>query len=230
MTVIELNRLIDHTILKPEANSSDIKRLCQEAIQYNFASVFVNPCWVALTAALLKNTGIKVGSVAGFPSGANSTVIKVKEAEQDIKDGGEEIDVVLNIGKCKEKDYRYVETEIGELRKAGPSPVVLKIIIECALLTDEEKKEAALLIKNCGADSVKTSTGFGPWGAKVEDVILLRNTVGPDFGVKASGGIKDCQTALKLVEAGANRIGTSSSVKIMEEFHKLQLSLAKQTR
>lgn len=170
---------------------------------------------------------MKTGSVAGFPLGASTTIIKLKEAEQDIKDGAEEIDVVMNIGRFKEGNYRYVEEEIKALRQVCQSPINLKIIIETGLLTETQKKEATLIVKDCGADFVKTSTGFGKGGATVEDIILIRKAVGPDFGVKASGGIRDCQTALKLIEAGANRIGTSASVKIMEEYRQLQGSAIK---
>lgn len=220
--MIELNRLIDHTILKPEATSADIERICREAIHYHFATVFINPSRVDLAASLLKDSGVKTGSVTGFPLGASTTIIKLKEAEQDIKDGAEEIDMVMNIGQFKEGNYRYVEEEIKALRQVCQPPLNLKIIIETGLLTEAQKREAALIVKDCGADFVKTSTGFGNGGAAVKDVILLRKTVGPDLGVKASGGIRDCQTVLKLIEAGANRIGTSASVKIMEEYRQLQ--------
>jgi len=225
--MVKLNRLIDHTILKPEATSADIERLCKEAIAYEFATVFVNPGWVTLAAGLLKGTGIRVGSVAGFPLGASATTIKVKEAEQDIEDGAKEVDVVMNIGRFKERDYSFVKAELKELRRVCANPVILKVIIETALLTDEEKKQAARMVKDCGADFVKTSTGFGPAGARIEDVILLRKAVGSGFGIKASGGIRDCHSALQLVEAGANRIGTSASVKIMEEYRQIQLSATK---
>lgn len=225
--MIKLNRLIDHTILKPEATSADVERWCKEAMAYEFVTVFVNPCWVTLAVSLLTGSGIKIGSVAGFPLGASTTVIKARETEQNIKDGAKEIDVVMNIGRFKEKDYKIVGAELKELRRVCVNSIVLKIIIETGLLTDEEKVEAAKLIKDCGADFVKTSTGFGPAGAKIEDVVLLRRAVGPDFGVKASGGIRDCQTALSLVEAGANRIGTSASVKIMEDYRQIQLSATK---
>jgi deoxyribose-phosphate aldolase len=225
--MVNLNRLIDHTILKPDAISSDIERLCNEARAYEFPTVFVNPGWVALAADLLKGTGIKIGSVAGFPLGASTTTIKIKEAEQDIKDGAKEVDVVMNIGRFKEGDYKFVESELKEMRKVCANSIVLKIIIEASLLTDKEKVQAARMVKDCGADFVKTSTGFGLAGAKIEDVVLLRKAVGPDFGVKASGGIRDCHTALQLMEAGANRIGTSASVKIMEEYRQIQLSATK---
>jgi len=223
--MIELNRMIDHTVLKPEATSDDIKRLCREAIEYELATAFVNPGWVSLAVSLLKGTRIKVGSVAGFPLGASTTLIKVKETEQNINAGAKEIDVVMNIGRFREGDYKFVESEFKELRKVCTNPIVLKIIIETGLLTDNEKEQAARLIKDCGADFVKTSTGFGPGGANLEDVILLRKVVGPDFGVKASGGIRDCQTALRLVDAGANRIGTSASVRIMKEYRQIQHSV-----
>lgn len=226
-TRIELNRWIDHTILKPEATSADIERLCQEALSFEFATVFVNPCWINLAASLLKGSQTKVGSVAGFPLGANSMEVKAKEAEKAIQDGADEIDMVMNIGRFKQGDGKYVEKEIKAVRSICADPVILKIIIETALLTDQEKRKAAVLVKECGADFVKTSTGFGPAGAKVEDIALLRQAVGPGFGIKASGGIRDYATVLKLIQAGANRIGTSASVEIMQEFRQQQASAVK---
>jgi deoxyribose-phosphate aldolase len=219
---MELNRVIDHTILKPEATQKEIEKICREALEYNFATVFVNPCWVGLVAKLLKGSQTKTGSVTGFPLGVSTIKQKEKEAEENIQNGAVEIDMVMNIGRFKQKDYGYVEEEIRAMRKICLAPLNLKVIIEAGLLTNEEKKIAAKLIKNCGADFVKTSTGFGSCGARVEDVRLLRQVVGPDFGVKASGGIRDCQFALKLLEAGANRIGSSASVQIMQEFRRLQ--------
>ena len=218
----ELNRVIDHTILKPEATQMDIERICKEALEHSFATVFINPCWVSLVAKLLKGSHTKTGSVAGFPLGVSTIEQKEKEAEENIQNGAVEIDMVMNIGRFKQKDYGYVEEEIRSMRKVCLAPLNLKVIIEAGLLTDEEKKIAAKLIKDCGADFVKTSTGFGSSGARVEDVALLRKVVGPDFGVKASGGIRDCQFALKLLEAGANRIGSSASVQIIQEFRRLQ--------
>ena len=209
--------LIDHTLLKPEATSIQIERLCQEAVKFGFASVFVNPFWVNFCHKFLKSSKVKVGSVVGFPLGATTTKIKVFETEAEIKEGATEIDMVMNVGAFKEKKFRLVEDEINSIKKICGEGIILKVIIEAGLLTDEEKREAALIVKNSGADFVKTNTGLGTGGATVPDVKLIRGAVGPDFGVKASGGIRDYQTVLKLIEAGANRIGTSASVKIMQE-------------
>lgn len=209
--------LIDHTLLKPEATSSQIEQLCREAISFGFATVFVNPFWVNFCHELLKNSKVKIGSVVGFPLGATTTKIKVFETENEIRDGANEIDMVMNVGAIKEKKFRLVEDEIKSIKKICGEKIILKVIIEAGLLTDEEKKEAALIVKNSGADFVKTNTGLGTGGATVQDVKLIREAVGPDFGVKASGGIRDYQMVLKLIEAGANRIGTSASVKIIQE-------------
>jgi deoxyribose-phosphate aldolase len=220
--MLELNRVIDHTILIPECTQFDVERICKEALEHNFATVFVNPCWVSLAAKLLKGSHTKVGSVAGFPLGASTTDQKIREAEENIKNGAVETDMVMNVGIFRQKDFAYVEKEIRAVRKVCLPPLDLKVIIEAGLLTDQEKKTAADLVKKSGADFVKTSTGFGSGGAKIEDVILLRKAVGADFGVKASGGIRDCRFALKLLEAGANRIGSSVSVQIMQEYKRLQ--------
>jgi len=209
--------LIDHTLLRPEATSSQIEQLCQEATSLGFATVFVNPFWVNFCHKLLKNTKVKIGSVVGFPLGATTTKIKIFETENEIKEGATEIDMVMNVGAFKEKKFRLVEDEINSIKKICGEGIILKVIIEAGLLTDEEKREAALIVKNSGADFVKTNTGLGTGGATAEDVKLIREKVGPDFGVKASGGIRDYQTVWKLIEAGANRIGTSASVKIMQE-------------
>ncbi|HKZ21753.1 MAG TPA: deoxyribose-phosphate aldolase [candidate division Zixibacteria bacterium] len=209
--------LIDHTLLKPEATSSQIEQLCQEAISFGFASIFVNPFWVNLCHKFLKNTKVKVGSVVGFPLGASTTKIKIFETESEIKAGANEIDMVMNVGAFKENNYRLIEDEIKTIKKICSKKIILKVIIEAGLLTNSEKKEATLIVRNSGADFVKTNTGLGTGGATFEDVKLIREAVGPDFGVKASGGIRDYQSVLKLIEAGANRIGTSASVMIMQE-------------
>jgi deoxyribose-phosphate aldolase len=219
--MIQLNRLIDHTILKPDTTRQDIERTCREAIRFEFATVFVSPCWISIAKDLLKSGPVKLGSTAGFPLGANHIEIKVKETQMNIADGADEIDAVLNLGKLKENDYDYLQRELSALRNTCGNTVVLKIIIETGLLTEQEKREAALLVRDSGADFVKTSTGFGPGGAKVDDICLLRETLGPEFKIKASGGIRDCQTALRLVRAGATRIGTSASVKIVREYKEL---------
>jgi len=218
MSRINLPFLIDHTNLKPEATPEDIKRLCQEGIKYGFCAVCVNPCYVKLAAQELKGSKVKVCSVSGFPLGANRTDLKVKEAELGCKDGAAEIDMVINVGNLKAGDYKSIEKEINLILKAIGVGKILKVILETALLTQEEKIKGAKIVKESGAHFVKTSTGWGSGGATVEDVVLLRKTVGKDFGVKASGSIRDYQKTLQLIQAGANRIGTSASLKIMEEY------------
>lgn len=212
---MKLNKLIDHTNLKPEATASDITKLCNEAKEYDFASVCVNPTFVPLASKLLKGSDVKVCTVIGFPLGASLTATKVFEAEDVIKNGAEEVDMVINIGKLKDKDYDYVENEIRLIKNACGDKI-LKVIIECCLLTSDEIVKASELSKKAGADFVKTSTGFSKWGAKKEDVKLMRETVGKDMGVKAAGGIKDKEEALEMVEAGATRLGTSHGVDIVK--------------
>ncbi|MDZ4229479.1 MAG: deoxyribose-phosphate aldolase [Patescibacteria group bacterium] len=201
---MDLKQLIDHTLLKPTATKAEIINLCREAGKFKFWSVCVNPVWVKLA----KQQGVRVTSVIGFPLGANALAVKVAEAKQAIKDGADELDVVIN-------RVAVMPTEIPALVAAAKGKVV-KIIIETGYLTDKEKILAAKLVKAGGADFVKTSTGFGSSGATVADVKLLRKVVGPDFGVKASGGIKTKAQALALIKAGANRLGTSSSVAICQ--------------
>lgn len=220
MTRINLPTFIDHTYLKPEASPADIKRLCQEGIKYGFFSVCINPCYVKLAYEELKGSKVKVCSVSGFPLGANRTDLKVKEAELGCKDGAAEIDMVINVGALKSGDYKYVEEEIKSILKEIGEEKVLKVILETSVLTEEEKIKGAKIVKESGAHFVKTSTGWGPGGATVEDVALLRRTVGKNFGVKASGLIRDYQKTLQLIQAGADRIGTSASLKIMEEYLK----------
>lgn len=218
-----LNKYIDHTLLKPEASEKDIEKLCAEAKQYNFATVFVNPGYVKLAAKLLKGSKVKVGCAIGFPLGATTTEVKVKEALQAIKNGAQEIDMVINIGAVKSKNYKLVEDEIKSVVKAV-KPIGVKTILETCLLTNEEKISVAKIAKKCGAKFVKTSTGFSHGGATIEDIKLLRKTVGKKMGVKASGGIRDYKTAIAMIKAGANRIGTSAGVQIMEgeKLEKLQ--------
>jgi len=220
MTRINLAPLIDHTSLKPEATPADIKRLCQEGIKYGFCTVCVNPCYVKLAAGELKGSKVKVCSVSGFPLGANRSDLKVKEAELACRDGAAEIDMVINVGALKSGNYKYAEKEIKSILKGMDEGKILKVILETSVLTEEEKIKGAQIVKESGAHFVKTSTGWGPGGATVEDVALLRKTVGKDFGVKASGLIRDYQKTLQLIQAGANRIGTSASLKIMEEYLK----------
>jgi deoxyribose-phosphate aldolase len=220
MEKIGLAGMIDHTLLKPEATPVDIKKLCQEGLKYEFASICVNPFHVKLAAEELKGSRVKVCSVSGFPLGANSPEVKAKEAESGVKDGAQEIDMVINIGALKSGNYKQLENEIKLILKAVGKGRILKVILETCLLTSKEKIRGAQIVKECGAHFVKTSTGFGPAGATVEDVSLLRKTVGNNLGVKASGGIRDYKKALELIKAGANRIGTSSGVKIVEEYLK----------
>ena len=204
---------IDHTLLRPDATISDIRKLCAEARRYHFYSVCVNGSWVSTAAKLLKGTGVKVAAVVGFPLGAMSQESKWTETEIAIGDGADEIDFVLNIGRLKQGDTRYVRKEIkNEVVAAHGRPV--KVIIETCLLSKKEKILACRIAANAGAHFVKTSTGFGGGGATAEDVRLMRKTVGPDVGVKASGGIRDLKTALAMIEAGATRLGASASVAI----------------
>lgn len=210
---MELAGIIDHTNLQPDASESDIRQLCAEARQYRFASVCVNPCSVRLTAKELEGSGVKVCAVCGFPLGANTTETKVFEAEKAFEDGASEIDMVINVGKLKEANDGYVLNEIKAVTEAVPQAVV-KVIIETCLLTREEKIRACKLVKQAGAAYVKTSTGFSKSGATAEDVKLMRETLGEDFGIKAAGGIRSRSFAEELVRAGADRIGASKSVEI----------------
>lgn len=210
---MEYNRLIDHTLLAADATKKQIEKLCEEAKEHHFASVCVNPCWIKLCADLLKGTDTKVCTVIGFPLGARTSEAKAFEANDAVKKGAEEVDMVINVGRLKDKQDDYIYNEIKRIKEACEGRL-LKVIIECCLLTDEEKVRACELAKKAGADFVKTSTGFSKWGAKVEDVRLRRKTVGPDRGVKAAGGIRDKKTAQEMVEAGASRIGTSHGIEI----------------
>lgn len=212
---MDYNRLIDHTLLASDAVESQIKKICDEAKEYHFASVCVNPCWVSFCANELKGTDSKVCTVIGFPLGATTTKSKEEELKQAVLDGAEELDMVINIGKLKDHQDDYVENEIRSLKKLCGN-LVLKVIIETCLLTDEEKVRVCLLAKEAGADFVKTSTGFSKWGAKVEDVALMRKTVGPDMGVKASGGVRNKEEMEAMVKAGATRIGTSHGVELVK--------------
>ena len=211
------SKYFDHTILKADATEKEIINLCEEAKKYNFASVCVNPCYVKKCVEILKESDVDVCTVVGFPLGSMSTESKLFETEQALKDNADEIDMVINIGKLKDKDYDYVKNEINLLKKACGNKN-LKVIIETCLLTDEEKIKACELSKEAGADFVKTSTGMSKAGAKKEDIILMKNVVGNDLGVKASGGIKDLNSAKIMIDAGATRIGCSSTVNIMEDY------------
>jgi deoxyribose-phosphate aldolase len=216
-----LAHTIDHTLLKPDATQDQIAQLCFEARKHGFASVCVNPAQVKLCADLLKGSGIPVCTVIGFPLGANATDVKVFEAQQAIREGASELDMVINVGALKSREYELVERDIASLARAcHAGNAILKVIIEAALLTDEEKVAACQLAKVAGADFVKTSTGFGPGGATAEDVALMRRVVGPSMGVKAAGGIRSHADAQKMIAAGASRIGASASVKILQEAKK----------
>lgn len=213
---MNINKLIDHTALKPNTNKESILKLIAEAKTYDFASVCVNPCWVALAHQELKNTDVKVCTVIGFPLGANTTEVKVFETKDAIEKGAQEIDMVINIAMLKDKEYDYVENEIHQIVEAAKDKAIVKVIIETCLLTDEEKIKACELSQKAGADFVKTSTGFSTVGATVHDIALMRKTVGAEMGVKASGGVHTYEEALAMVEAGATRIGASAGVKLLK--------------
>ena len=213
---MNINKLIDHTALKPNTNKESILKLIAEAKTYDFASVCVNPCWVALAHQELKNTDVKVCTVIGFPLGANTTEVKVFETKDAIEKGAQEIDMVINIAMLKDKEYDYVENDIRAVVEAAKSKALTKVIIETCLLTDEEKIKACELSQKAGADFVKTSTGFSTGGATVHDIALMRKTVGAEMGVKASGGVHTHEEALAMVEAGATRIGASAGVKLLK--------------
>ncbi|NLI55960.1 deoxyribose-phosphate aldolase [bacterium] len=212
----DLARLIDHTLLKSETKIEDIKKLCEEAIKYQFYSVCINPCYVKTAKEFLKNSDIKICTVISFPLGASTIKTKIYEATEAIENGADEIDMVMNIGMFKSNRYEYIYEEISSIKKAIEYRI-LKVIIETSILSEEEKIKASEIIKKSGANFVKTSTGFSQGGATKEDVLLIRKSVGDNFGIKASGGIKTYQQAVELIKAGATRIGSSSSVKIMEE-------------
>ncbi len=214
----ELARLIDHTLLKPDATPAEIEQLCDEALRYRFASVCINPVYVPLAAAKLAESEVRVCTVIGFPLGATTTTAKVCEAEQALRDGATELDMVLQIGALKAGERDRVEGDIAAvasvaLERGG----LLKVIIEAALLTDEEKVLACEIAQDGGAGFVKTSTGFAAHGARVDDVRLMRETVEPRIGVKAAGGIHSYEEAVAMIEAGANRIGASAGVQILQE-------------
>ena len=212
---MELNRMIDHTILKPEATEAAVQKIIDEAKEYNFFSVCINPCWVAFASEQLADTDVAVCTVIGFPLGANTPEVKAYEAADAIKNGANEVDMVINIGALKSQQYDYVRQDIQGVVDAAKGKALVKVIIETALLTDEEKVKACELAKEAGADFVKTSTGFSTGGAKVADIRLMRETVGPDMGVKAYGGVHNAEEALAMIEAGATRIGASTGVAIV---------------
>ena len=213
---MELNKYIDHTLLKPEAIKEQITKLCQEARQYDFASVCVNTCYVPLAKQLLAGSDVKVCCVVGFPLGAMDTVSKAFEAKTAVENGAQEVDMVINIGALKDKDYDYVTKDIAAVVEAS-KPAIVKVIIEACLLTDEEKVEACKCSMNAKAEFVKTSTGFSTHGATPEDVALMKKTVGDVCKVKAAGGVRSYNDAMKMIEAGADRLGCSAGIKVMEE-------------
>ncbi len=216
ITAAEMARYIDHTLLKPEATVEALTKLGAEAISYNFKAVCVNSANVSYMAAKLQGSDVAVCTVVGFPLGAMQTHAKAFEAQNAVVDGAAELDMVLNIGALKSGDLKTVANDIQAVRKAAESPAVLKVIIETCLLSEDEKIKACEITKDAGADFVKTSTGFAGGGATMEDVALMREVVGPEIGIKASGGIKDWATALTMIKAGATRLGTSSGVEIVE--------------
>lgn len=209
-------KMIDHTLLKPDAAKEDIQTICLEAKQYGFASVCIQPVWVAAASKWLEQTDVKVCTVIGFPLGANTTETKVFETKKAIEDGAHEIDMVINIGALKSEDNALVKEDIRAVVEASKGKAIVKVIIETALLTEAEKILACELAKEAGADFVKTSTGFSGGGATPEDVALMRKTVGTEMGVKASGGIRNLQNATAMLEAGATRLGASAGVAILQ--------------
>lgn len=212
---MQYNKLIDHTLLKQDASPEQIVNLCEEAKKFDFMSVCVNPAYVPLAASCLRGSDVKVCTVIGFPLGMNLTKTKVEEAVLCVKEGATEVDMVINVGMLKAGHDDYVREEIREIKQVVGSKIILKVIIESCLLNNDEIVRACKAAKEAGADFVKTSTGFSTGGATVEAVKLMRETVGPEMGVKASGGVRTHEDLIKMVEAGANRIGTSSGAKII---------------
>ncbi len=211
-----ISSMIDHTILKADATSEMIKTLCQEAIEYDFAAVCVNPCHIEYCSELLKDSKVKVATVIGFPLGANTKESKAFETIDAIKKGAHEVDMVINIGALKDKNYDLVKEDIESVVKAADGKAIVKVIIETSLLTDDEKKMACQLSLEAKADFVKTSTGFSTGGATVDDVKLMKSVVGDNMEIKASGGVRDLDTAKAMIQAGATRLGTSSGIKIVK--------------
>lgn len=211
-----ISSMIDHTILKADATSEMIKILCQEAIEYDFAAVCVNPCHIEYCSELLKDSKVKVATVIGFPLGANTKESKAFETIDAIKKGAHEVDMVINIGALKDKNYDLVKEDIESVVKAADGKAIVKVIIETSLLTDDEKKMACQLSLEAKADFVKTSTGFSTGGATVDDVKLMKSVVGDNMEIKASGGVRDLDTAKAMIQAGATRLGTSSGIKIVK--------------
>lgn len=216
----DIARLIDHTVLKPETTKKDVEKLCAEAAEHRFMSVCVNPTWVKLCADLLKGSGVAVCTVIGFPLGANRPEIKAEEARRAQDDGATELDMVINVGRLKSGEHDFVRDDIAAVVGACRKGSLVKVILETCYLTDDEKIAASRLAKEAGADFVKTSTGFGSGGATAKDIALMRAAVGPNLGVKASGGVRDYKQMMEMVRAGATRIGASAGVKIIQEASK----------
>ncbi|WP_270568080.1 deoxyribose-phosphate aldolase [Clostridium beijerinckii] len=214
---MNIAKYIDHTILKPEATEEDVKRLCREAKEYNFASVCVNGCYAKLVSTELAGSEVKTCVVVGFPLGAMTKEAKAFETSQAIENGASEIDMVINVGALKDKNYSLLKEDIEAVVNAAKGKALVKVIIETCLLSDEEKVKVCEIAKEAKADFVKTSTGFSTAGATKEDIALMRKTVGPDLGVKASGGVRDFKAAMEMINAGASRIGSSNSIAIANE-------------
>ncbi len=223
LSVEDLASMIDHTRLKPETKRSKIQQLSEEAITFGFAAVCINPVHVEYAYELLKDTPIKVCCVIGFPLGANLSEVKAVETKEAVRSGAHEVDMVVNVGALRDENYELVKSDI-EAVVAASGDAHVKVILETGLLTDDQKRKGCLLSKEAGADFVKTSTGFGPMGATPYDVRLMRETVGKDMGVKAAGGIRTFKDAIKMIEAGANRLGTSAGIAIVEDYRWAQYS------
>lgn len=217
ITKTNLASMIDHTILKPDAVDSDIKRLCEEAANYNFGAVCINPNFIKSAKKYLHDSSVKICTVVGFPLGASMSSVKVFEAQQALAMGASELDMVINISALKDCQDSYVENEIAAIVKLSKNSALVKVIIEACFLSKSEIVRACMLSKHAGADFVKTSTGFGTQGAQIDDVALMRDTVGSEMGVKASGGIRSFEDAFMMITAGASRLGTSSGIKIINE-------------
>jgi deoxyribose-phosphate aldolase len=212
----KIGHMIDHTLLKPEATEDQVRQLCQEAASYCFASVCINPVWIELCAKLLRRSGVKVCTVIGFPLGADTSETKAYETRDAIGKGANEVDMVVNVGLIKSREYKRVKDDIRAVVRATRPNILVKVILETCLLTDEEKVKACELAVEAGADFVKTSTGFSTGGATVEDIALMRKVVGPEIGVKASGGVRSFEDAEAMVKAGATRLGASAGLKIVK--------------
>nr|WP_081689712.1 deoxyribose-phosphate aldolase [Peptoniphilus mikwangii] len=214
---IEINRMIDHTLLKPESTREQVKNLCEEALKYNFKSVCINPYWVEYASEILKGSEVGVCTVIGFPLGANTTELKAFEAREAVKNGAAEVDMVINVGLLKSEEFDAVEKDIKAVVDAADGRVV-KVILETCLLSDEEIIKACKLSMNAGADFVKTSTGFSSHGATAHHVKLMKSVVGDNLEVKASGGIRDLKTSLEMIDSGATRLGVSAGIAIVKEY------------